>query len=131
MLDQQLPRLNPPVGCGLWTEPRIAGLFYFSPDMKHTLISILLLTTPPVFAEFYIDLGATYLDELEYTQRVSVSFMGITQSAEASATLDVEGWVPMVRFGYLWRGLGVELDYIGDSDTNLRRINVFYRVSFK
>ena len=98
--------------------------------MRPILLAILLLPIPAM-AEFYIDLGATYLDELEYTQRVELSFMGITHSAEASATLDIDGWVPMIRLGYLYHSLGVELDYIGTSDINLRRINAFYRFSFR
>jgi len=95
--------------------------------MKASLFAAILLFAPPVASEFYLDLGFSYVDELEFTEKASVTFNDFTISAERSATLDVREIVPMVRFGYLWKGVGVELDYVGYSSTNIGRINMFYR----
>lgn len=81
-------------------------------------------------AGVYLDLGLSYVDEFGVIERGSVTFGNYTISAEVSATVDVQDLVPMVRFGYLWRGFGIEYDTIGVPNQDFSRINIFYRWEF-
>ena len=94
------------------------------------LILILALFASPVSAGLYIDLGVTYVDELGIKESTTFEFAGQTVSAEASATVDVDEYVPMLRIGYLWRSIGLEYDTIGTPTKNLQRVNLYYRFTF-
>ena len=78
----------------------------------------------------YLDLGLTYVGELKVTERAQVAFGDYTISAEASATLDVDTSLPMIRIGYIFHGFGLEYDTIGIPSIQLTRINLFYRFEF-
>ncbi len=97
------------------------------------LTAILAMTTVTAKAggELYLDIGATYVKEFGVTERLSVSIGKYTISGEASATLDVDAYSPMVRLGYLYNGFGAEVDTVGVPSQNLVRYNVYYRFSFK
>lgn len=100
---------------------------------KLILAAMLALTTIPAQAagELYIDLGAAYVSELQVREEASVTFGDYTVSAMATATLDVDQYAPMARVGYIWHGFGVEFDAVGVPDISLRRINMFYRFTFR
>ena len=100
---------------------------------KLLLAAVLALTTISVQAagELYLDLGVTYVPEVGIEQRGKITVGDYTVSAEASATLEVEAWAPMVRVGYIYNGFGVEFDEIFTGVTSIRRYNAYYRFSFQ
>jgi len=79
----------------------------------------------------YLDIGISYVDEVGIVQRASIDFSGYTISAEYSATIDVEQYAGMLRFGYLFdNNVGLEYDFVGTPEQHLRRVNMFYRLEF-
>ncbi len=100
-------------------------------EMKYIFIVFLLFIPTPSIGEFYFDLGITYLDQLELTETASITFEGLTLSAKRNIVFDVDGFVPMLRVGYLNKIIGLEYEYIGNSRASLNRINLYHRFTFK
>lgn len=90
-------------------------------------------------ADVYVDIGITYIDEVDVTTSGKASIFGYEViEAEYTSSLVVEGYVPMLRVGYTYRGdvgifngLSVEYDAIGSPSVMIPRINLFYRFEFK
>ena len=95
------------------------------------LIFILALFANRAYAGLYLDLGVSYIPEVGLHERASVTFGGMTTTAERSITVDLDTYAPMARFGYLWQtNIGLEYDYVGVADRSVRRVNMFYRFEF-
>ena len=91
-----------------------------------------------VHADVYVDIGITYIDDVDVITSGRVDLFGYVVEAEYTSNLIVEGYVPMLRIGYTYRGdvgifngLSVEYDVIGSPSVMIPRINMFYRFEFK
>lgn len=110
-------------------------------DMRLFLIIILLvlhMSGKSAHADVYVDVGVAYIDEVDVITSGRVDLFGYEIEAEYTSNLVVEGYVPMLRVGYTYRGdvgifngLSIEYDAIGSPSVMIPRVNVFYRFTFK
>lgn len=84
-----------------------------------------------VHADVYVDIGFTYIDEIDVTTSGRLEIFGQTVEAEYTTSLEVKEWVPMLRVGFIHNGWAIEYDTIGAPSLYIPRINLFYRVQFK
>jgi len=103
-----------------------------------TIILGISVYTNKARADAYVDLGVTYIDNVDVTTSGTVDLFGYELGAEYTSNLVVEGYVPMLRVGYtyagdvtIFKGLSIEYDAIGSPDVMVPRINAFYRFTFK
>jgi len=82
-------------------------------------------------AEVYLDLGFTYVDDVNVVSSTRLRLLGHDVTAEVNHTLEVDNFVPMIRIGYMYKGFAIEYDTIGVPDLVIPRINTFYRLKFK
>ena len=94
-------------------------------------LALLVLLVPfHAHSGFYIDLGLTYIDDVDVVSSGRVDLFGYEVTAEYTHNLEVEGLVPMLRVGYNHKGWVLEYDTIGSPDVMIPRINGFYRFEF-
>ena len=99
--------------------------------MKHILVLLVLLFSTNATADVYIDLGLTYIDNVDVVSSGRVDLFGYEVTAEYTHNLEVESLVPMLRVGFIHKGWAIEYDTIGSPDVMIPRINGFYRFTFK
>ena len=98
--------------------------------MKTVLVLLVLLFNNNATAGAYIDIGLTYIDNVDVVSSGRVDLFGYEVTAEYTHNLEVEGLVPMLRVGYNYKGWVIEYDTIGSPDVMIPRINGFYRFEF-
>jgi len=98
--------------------------------MKHILVLLVLLFSTNTTADVYIDLGFTYIDDVNVVSSAKVDIFGYESTAEVTHNLEVKSWVPMLRVGFIHNGWGIEYDTIGSPSVMIPRINGFYRFEF-
>lgn len=98
--------------------------------MMKFIVMLLLLLPLPVQAEVYIDLGMSYIKDIDVVSSISRSFNEFELTLSVDHTLEIDMVVPLLRVGYLKSGWGVEWDYIGTPKINIQRINLFHRWEF-
>lgn len=97
---------------------------------KFMLAAALLLTTISVQAGVYLDLGASYIDNLDLIERASVTYGDYTISAERTVELEVSDWAGMARIGYEHSSWHFEYESMGIPKYHFERVNVYYRFNF-
>ena len=82
-------------------------------------------------SDVYVDIGVTYIDEVDVTTSGRLNLFGVEVTAEYTTRLEVKEWVPMLRIGYIFNNWAIEYDTIGAPSLYIPRINIFYRAQFK